>query len=154
MLGLSLLWDASRIRLPRQRRHRLHRPKQGQQDQQDQQGKKARLVRLVRLVRREKRPSREQKERLERPERREQPERLVQPEPRERLEQRDGEAGKVLLASSGLDDQKREGNATFPFLYFVTPTSHRSKTTICFFVTASLGARNRVRLGRSVSRHQ
>jgi hypothetical protein len=54
-------------------------------------------------------------------------ERLVQPVRLERLERlerlvhRDEEAGRVLIALSGLGDQKREGTVTSPFFKFVRP---------------------------------
>ncbi len=118
MLELSLLRPASRIRL-RQRHHRRHRLKPGQRDQQGQQDKKEWPERLVRPERKEKKPSQGKTERPERPEQPEQPER------RARLELRDKEAGKILIAISGLGVQKGEGNATFPFF---CDMSDRSKT--------------------------
>jgi hypothetical protein len=52
------------------------------------------------------------------------PERLERPVPPVRLEQlvqMDEIAGRVLIALSGLGDQKGEGKATFPFFLFVRP---------------------------------
>lgn len=97
----------------RRRRQQGRRGQQGQPDKPDKPDKKERPGRLGR---KEKKPKQGKTERPEQPVRPEQLERPEQPVLLERLVQTDEKAGRVLIALSGLDDQKRGRECNLPFL--------------------------------------